>query len=288
MRARLHQVDRGVLHRQLGAQVAVDPLHGGVAVGDGALGHQVVDVVRPVLDGRVAAARARLDDDLDHRRVQRVGRVGRRRAALDVVHVGALVDDDQRALELAHVLGVDAEVGLQRHVDLHALGHVDERAARPHRGVERRELVVGRRDDRAEVLPEQVLVVAQRVVGREEDHALLLEVLLDLVVDDLGVVLRADAGEELLLGLGDAQPVEGVLHVGRHVVPGLRLLLGRLDVVVDVVEVDAARGRRPSVGIGFFWKVSSALRRNSSIHSGSPFMLRDLRDDLARRGPCAP
>jgi hypothetical protein len=34
------------------------------------------------------------------------------------VHVGALVGDDDRPLELAHVLRVDAEVGLQRHLDL--------------------------------------------------------------------------------------------------------------------------------------------------------------------------
>jgi len=49
---------------------------------------------------------------------QRVRLVDRRGAALDVVHVGALVDDDQRALELAHVLGVDTEVGLQRDLDV--------------------------------------------------------------------------------------------------------------------------------------------------------------------------
>ena len=54
-------------------------------------------------------------------------RVDGRRAALDVVHLAALVGDDQRALELAHVLRVDAEVGLQRHLDLHARRHVDER-----------------------------------------------------------------------------------------------------------------------------------------------------------------
>src|SRR3712207_8946260 len=75
-----------------------------------ALGDEVVDVVRPVLDGRVAHAGVLLDDDLDDRGVQRVGLVDRRGAALDVVHVGTLVDDDQRALELAHVLGVDPEV----------------------------------------------------------------------------------------------------------------------------------------------------------------------------------
>ena len=38
------------------------------------------------------------------------------------MHLGPFVDDDQRPLELAHVLGVDAEIGLQREVDLHALG----------------------------------------------------------------------------------------------------------------------------------------------------------------------
>ena len=71
-RALLHQPDGRVLHRQLGAEVAVDPLHRRVLVGRGALGDEVVDVLRPVLDRRVAAARAFLHDDLDHRRVQRL------------------------------------------------------------------------------------------------------------------------------------------------------------------------------------------------------------------------
>jgi hypothetical protein len=59
-----------------------------------------------------------------------------------------------------------------------------------------------------------------------------------LVVDDLALVLRADAGEVLLLGLRDPELVPGVLDVGREVLPRLRLLLGRADVVVDVLEVD--------------------------------------------------
>ena len=59
-RARTQQIDRRVLHRDLRAEVAVDPLDRGVLVGDRALGDQVVDVVRPVLDGRVADVRAGL------------------------------------------------------------------------------------------------------------------------------------------------------------------------------------------------------------------------------------
>ncbi len=211
-----HQPDGRVLHRDLRADVAVDPLHGGAGLGLGPLGDQVVDVVRPVLDRRVAAAAALLHDDLDDRRVQRVRAVDRRGAALDVVHVGVLVDDDQRALELAHVLGVDPEVGLQRDLDVHALRHVDERPAGPDRGVQRGELVVAGRDDRAEVLLEQLGVLTQAGVGVEEDDALLLEVLADLVVDDLGLVLGGDTGDEpLLLGLGDAELVVGVLDVLR-------------------------------------------------------------------------
>jgi hypothetical protein len=124
------------------------------------------------------------------------------------VDLGALVHDDQRPLELAGVLAVDAEVGLQRQRDLHALGDVHERAARPDRAVERRELVVLGRDDRAEVLPEDLRVLLERLVRAHEDDADLGELLADGVVDDLGVVLGADAGEELALRLRDAQPLE--------------------------------------------------------------------------------
>ena len=156
------------------------------------------------------------------------------------MHERALVHDDERALELAHVLGVDAEIGLERHVDVHTLGHVDERPARPHCRVEGGELVVGRGNHGAEVLLEQLLVVAEPMVGGQEDDAQLLELLLDLVVDHLGVVLGTHAGEELLLRLGNPEPVEGALHVGGHVLPRLGLLGRGLDVVVNVLEVDRA------------------------------------------------
>ena len=82
-------------------------------------------------------------------------------------------------------------------------------------------------------------------------HALRRQVLLQLVVDDLALVLRADAGEVLLLRLRDAELVPGVLDVGGQVLPRLGLILGRLDVVVDVVEVDLVQRRLPpQVGIG--------------------------------------
>src|SRR5690606_33381795 len=85
VRARTDQVARPILHRQLRAEVAVQPLHRRILVHQRALRHQVVHVVRPVLDRDVAEPRVRLDDDLDHTRVERLRRVHRRRAALDVL-----------------------------------------------------------------------------------------------------------------------------------------------------------------------------------------------------------
>lgn len=272
-----HQVDGRVLHGDLGADVAVDPLHGRALVRHGALGDQVVDVVRPVLDRRVAAAAALLHDDLDHRGVQGVRGVDRRRTTLDVVDVGVLVDDDQRPLELAHVLRVDTEVGLERNLDVHTLRHVDERASGPHRGVQRRELVVTDRDDRAEVLLEELRVLLERRVGVHEDDTLRLELFVDLVVDDLGLVLGRDTGDEaLLLRLGDAELVVRVLDVLGQVLPGLRLLLRGAHEVLDVVEVDARQVGTP-VGHGLLTEEAQTLE----TELGHPLRLALLRGDVA-------
>ena len=195
----------------------------------------------------------------------------------DIVDVAVRRADDQRPLELAHVLGIDAEVGLQRHFDADALRHVDERSAGPDRGVQRGELVVVGRDDRAEILLDQLRILADGAVHIQEDHAQLLEILAQRVVDHFGLVLRADAGEELALGLGDTQPLEGVLDVVGHFVPRLALLFGGLDVVVDVVEVDAAEIGAP-VRHRPLEIVLVRLQTELEHPSGSPFILRDLLD----------
>ena len=164
-------------------------------MGYGSFGHEVINVVRPVLNCRVANSRTLFDDDFDDRAVQRVGFVNRCRAALDVVDVGVFVGDDQRSLELSHVLGVDAEIRLKRDLDVNALGNVNKRTARPDGRVERCKLVVARRDDRSEVLPEKVFVLTECRVGIQEQHTLLLQVFPDLVVDDFGLVLRRNASD---------------------------------------------------------------------------------------------
>ena len=167
------------------------------------------------------------------------------------MHLRTLVGDDQRALELAHVLGVDPEIGLERHLDLDAFGNVHERSAGPHGRVECGELVVGDRDDRGEILLHDLGMLAQRRIHVAEDHAVAFEFLDDGVIDDLGLVLRRDAAEEFALGFGDAELFEGALDVVGDVVPRLFGLLAGLHEVEDVVEVDrveqlgvAPRGHR--------------------------------------------
>ena len=142
--------------------IAVDPLDRRVLVRDRALGDEIVDVAIPVLDRRVANRRAFERDQFDDGAVQRRSRELRRGAALDVVDLRTLVGDDQRALELAHVLRVDTEIGLQRHLHFDARRHVDERPARPHRRVERGKLVVGGRNDRREILTDDLGILLDR------------------------------------------------------------------------------------------------------------------------------
>ena len=154
---------------------------GVLAAAVAALGDEVVDaalafgVARiPVLHGRILDLGVVERDQLDHRGVQLVLVAHRRGAAFEIAHIGALVGDDQRALELAGVLLVDAEIGRQLHRAAHARRHVDERAVGEHRRIERGEEIVGDRHHRAEILLHQLGMLAQRLRDRHEDHAGLL------------------------------------------------------------------------------------------------------------------
>ena len=167
------QDDAGVFHGEAAADVAVDPLDLGVLHGEAALGDEVEDVGRPVLDGDVLDLGALEGDELDHGGVEGGGGELGGGAALHVGDLGALVGDDEGALELAEVFRVDAEVGLEGHGDLHALGDVDEGAAGEDGAVEGGELVVAGGDDLAEPLAENLRMLAEGLGGVAEDDALL-------------------------------------------------------------------------------------------------------------------
>ena len=178
----------------MAAEGAADPLDVAVLVHARTLGVEVVHVLGPVLDGRVAQVRTLAHKELDGAGVEVGHVVLGRGATLNEVQVGIVLDDDERVLKLAGALGVKAEVALQREVQLGALGHVDKRAARPHGAVQGRKLVVGGRDERHKLLVDERLPlrVMQGFLNTGVDDAHLGRRVLHVVVDELGVVLRAD------------------------------------------------------------------------------------------------
>src|SRR6266568_1996803 len=200
------------------------------------------------------------------------------------MHIGAGSGNDQSALELAHVLGVDAEVCLQGDFDANAFWDVDEAATTPHGAVQCRELVVRVRNDRAKVFFDNIRVQAQSCVHIGEDNAELLQVLTHFVVDGFTLVLRGYTGEELALSFWNTQAVKGIFNLERYVFPGLALLLDRLDVIKDIVEVYSRKVGAP----GWHWalpKVFKALKAVFTHPTGFALHIGDLLNNLAGKSP---
>ena len=169
----------------------------------------------------------------------------RSRTALDIVYVRSLIHDDERALKLPHLHAVDAEIGLQRLFQLHALWHIDEGTTAPHRRIERCVFVVAVRDKRTEVLAHQIRMFAQSGIRIQEDHAFFLHLRQHVVVDDLRLILSRHAGEVFLFGLRDAQTIKGVLDRLRHFLPAAFLFFARFYVIGIFVKIDPAQIRSP-------------------------------------------
>ncbi|MNI94105.1 hypothetical protein D3C73_1521550 [compost metagenome] len=101
------------------------------------------------------------------------------------MHEAVFIGKNQRTLELSHVLGVNAEVSLQRHFAFHAFWNIDETSARPYGTVQRGKFIIGRRNDRSEEFLEQLRMLTQCSVGIREDYPLILKVLLHAVIYNL-------------------------------------------------------------------------------------------------------
>ena len=209
-------------------------------------------------------------------------RVGLRRAALDVVHFRALVGDDQRVLEGALAGALHPEVGLQREVDVDALGDVDERAAGPDSAVQRRELVVlGRHALVHEVFLDELGVLGDRGVHRAEEDPFLGVLLLQALVDRLLAPDADYAGEVLALGLRDSEVLVGLLHLGGDVVPAVEAARRRRRVEHELVEVqprEVDTPRRDRLALEDLQRAQPFLGHPV----GLALDLRQLGDDLAR------
>src|SRR2546428_2070227 len=201
----------------------------------------------PVLDRRVLDLRVVERDQLDDRRMQLVRVADRGRAAFEIADVGTVVRDDQRPFELARVLRVDAEVGRQFHRAPDARRHVREGAVAEHGAVQAREEVVVERDHGAQVLPDEVRVLLDRLGERAEDDPELRKSVLERRRDRDAVEDGVDrhAGEPLLLLERDPELRVQRADLRVDVLEALdRFLRFRRGVVDDVLIVD---GRIPDV-----------------------------------------
>ena len=202
---------------------------------------------------------------------------------LNEVQARALVHDDERVLKLAGALGIQAEVGLQGNGEVYALGHVHERAAGPHRAVERRELVIVGRHELHEVLAHHVGIFAlYGALHISVNHALGRHGILDVVIDKLGVVLRTHTGEGFSLRLRDAKALEGLLDVLRHVLPVVAHLGVRANVGRDMIHIKALNRRAPVGDLHFIVDLEGFEPELLHPH-GIVLLLGELFDDDLRR-----
>ncbi len=123
--------------------------------------------------------RAFLHEYLDHAGVKRGLCILRRRTALDVMDVAALVGDDDRPLELPQAMRIDAEIGLERDLHVHAFGDVDEAPTGPKGAVERSELVVTNRNYGADMRLNQLRIFPDGGIHVDKDDAVAFPLFLE-------------------------------------------------------------------------------------------------------------
>ncbi len=218
-----------------------------------ALGDEVVDPALalgiagiPVLHGGIFDLRFIERHEFDHGGVKLVLVALGCRAAFEIADIGALVGDDQRALELAGILLVDAEIGREFHRAAHARRHIDERPVGEDGGVQRGIVVVALGHDGAEILLHQLGVFPNGFRDRAEDHARIGQFLLEGRGDGDGIeygidrdpVFGSNAGEHFLLTQRNAELLVGLEDLGIDLVERLRRLVRlRSGVIVDIVEI---------------------------------------------------
>ncbi len=132
LRSLPHEEAGRILHRHPTPQIAVYPLHPPMCFYPRPFGHEVVDVLVPILHRRIPHRRAFADDDFHDRRVERSTTIDWRTTALHIMDFGSWFRDDQRPLKLTRILCVDAKVCLEWQLDHDAGWHIDETPPTPH------------------------------------------------------------------------------------------------------------------------------------------------------------
>ena len=225
-----------------------------------ALRHKVINAALtvlvagiPVLNGGVFDGGIVQSHQFHHRGVELILIAHGSRATFEVAHGRALVRDDQRALELAGVLGIDPKVGGKLHGAAHALGNVREGPVTKHGGVERGKEVVGIGDHGPEILAHQLGMLAHGFREGTENDAQLGELRLESGADGDAVKHRVHrhARQEFALAQRDAQLFVGLEQLRVDLLQALRARarLFRGGVVADGLVVNGGELHVRPIGL---------------------------------------
>ena len=102
--------------------------------------------------------------------MQAIARISWSGTTFYIMHIRAGRGNNQGTLELAHVLGINTEVGLQRYLYTDTLWDVNKASAAPNGAIQCCELVVRVRNDRAKVFLDNIRVEAQSRIHIGKDN----------------------------------------------------------------------------------------------------------------------
>ena len=135
-RSRSVQIDRRIFHSRFRTKVPINPLNCRIFHSPRPLGHEVVDIIRPVLNSGVAHIGTIEGKNFDNCSMQAIAGISRSSTSFNIMDTCSLVNDNQCPLKLTRIFIVNPEISLQRNIYLDTFWHIDKSSTRPDGGVE--------------------------------------------------------------------------------------------------------------------------------------------------------
>ena len=140
--------------------------------------------------------------------------------AFDKVQIRALFNNDQCMLKLSCTGRIQSEIGLQWNLHMHTCRNIYERTAGPDRAVQCRKLMVSGRNQLHEMAVHQIGIFScQRAFHIRVYNALCCNLFAHVVINQLRIVLCADARQGSTLCIRDAQCFKRIFDIGRNLGP---------------------------------------------------------------------
>src|SRR3989344_2369970 len=114
------------------------------------------------------------------------------------MNIGALINNNQRPLKLAHVGSINSKVSLQWNVNGNVWRHIYKGTARPDSTVKCCEFIVGSRNRSAKITFDNIAILAKTSVHVSEYHSFVLPLFLEGVIDRFTFVLSSHSSQIFL------------------------------------------------------------------------------------------